>query len=97
VVYELYNNYPNPFNPSTNISFDIPKESNVKLTIYNLLGEEVSVPVNTKLSAGKYSFLWNAQNFSSGLYIYRIEATSIAASGVSSEKFVKTVKMVLIK
>ena len=97
MVYELYNNYPNPFNPSTNISFDIPKESNIKLTIYNLLGEEVSVPVNTKLSAGKYSFLWNAQNFSSGLYIYRIEASSFAADGISSEKFVKTVKMVLIK
>ncbi len=90
--FKLYNNYPNPFNPTTNISFDIPKESNVKLTIFNLLGEEVSVPVNRKMEAGKYSYLWNASNISSGLYIYRIEAINI-----SGEHFVKNVKMVLIK
>ena len=74
LVFALYNNYPNPFNPVTNISFDIPKESNVKLTIFNLLGEEVLVPVNGKMDAGKYSYIWNASNFASGLYIYRIEA-----------------------
>ncbi|MEO8514016.1 MAG: YCF48-related protein [Ignavibacteria bacterium] len=91
-VFALYNNYPNPFNPTTNISFDIPKESFVKLTIYNLLGEEVLVPVNEKMDAGKYSFLWNASNYSSGLYIYRIEAKSL-----SQENFVKTIKMVLVK
>lgn len=96
LVYELYNNYPNPFNPSTNISFDIPKESIVKLTVFNLLGEEVSVPVNSMLGAGKYSYIWNAQNYSSGLYIYRIEASSVTSNG-TTEKYIKTIKMVLIK
>jgi hypothetical protein len=94
VVFELYNNYPNPFNPTTSINFDIPKESSVKLSIFNILGEEVAVAVNGKLDAGKYSYIWNAQNFSSGLYIYRIEAVS---TNSKEEKFVKTIKMVLVK
>ena len=96
-VYSLYNNYPNPFNPTTNIRFDIPKGSIVKLTIYNLLGEEVSVLVNSQLDAGKYSYSWNAQNYSSGLYMYRLEALSINETGLTSERFVKTYKMVLVK
>lgn len=91
-VFRLYNNYPNPFNPSTLISFDIPNESEVRFVIFNLLGEEVTSVVNDNISAGKYSFTWNALNFSSGLYIYRLEAKSI-----SGEYFVKTIKMVLVK
>ncbi len=91
-VFMLYNNYPNPFNPVTMISFDIPKESNVRLSVYNLLGEEVTLAVSEKLSAGKYSYSWNAVNFSSGLYIYRLEATAD-----DGEKYVKTFKMVLVK
>ena len=88
----LYNNYPNPFNPVTMISFDIPKESNVRLSVYNLLGEEVTLAVSKRLSAGKYSYSWNAMNFSSGLYIYRLEAAAD-----DGEKYVKTFKMVLVK
>ncbi|MCC6866247.1 MAG: T9SS type A sorting domain-containing protein [Ignavibacteria bacterium] len=90
--FQLYNNYPNPFNPVTNISFDIPKTSYVNLKIYNVLGELVFTPVNGLLEAGKFSFTWNAENFSSGLYIYRIEAKAL-----NGDVFTKTLKMVLVK
>ena len=90
--FKLYNNYPNPFNPNTLISFDIPKASNVKLTIFNVLGEAVNTAVNEELTPGKYSFTWNASDMASGLYIYRLEA-----GGNDGEKFVKTFKMVLVK
>ncbi len=92
VEFRLYNNYPNPFNPSTLISFDIPKASKVRLTVFNLLGEVVSQGVNEELSAGKYSYSFNGSDLSSGLYIYRLEALS-----TEGENYVKTFKMVLIK
>ncbi|HAX49545.1 MAG TPA: YCF48-related protein [Ignavibacteria bacterium] len=92
VEFRLYNNYPNPFNPSTLISFDIPKTSKVRLTVFNLLGEVVSQGVNEELSAGKYSYSFNGSDLSSGLYIYRLEALS-----TEGESYVKTFKMVLIK
>ncbi|MBE2227533.1 MAG: T9SS type A sorting domain-containing protein [Ignavibacteria bacterium] len=92
VEFRLYNNYPNPFNPSTLISFDIPKASKVRLTVFNLLGEVVSQGVNEELSAGKYSYSFNGSDLSSGLYIYRLEALS-----TEGESYVKTFKMVLIK
>ena len=72
--YQLYQNYPNPFNPSTNISFSIPKTVNTKITIYDMLGREVSVLVDDFLEAGKHTLLFNASNLSSGVYIYRIQA-----------------------
>ena len=90
--FSLYSNYPNPFNPVTTIAFDIPKGSIVKLSIYNMLGEEVTSAVNQKLTAGRYNYSWNALNFSSGLYIYRIEARAD-----DGESFTKTLKMVLVK
>lgn len=70
--YKLYNNYPNPFNPTTKIKFDIPKSSYVSVAIYDLTGREVSMLVNEELSAGSYEALWNASGFSSGVYVYRI-------------------------
>lgn len=93
-VYELYANYPNPFNPMTVIDFDLPEDSRVMITIYNAIGEQVNTPVNTELSAGRYSVDWDGANTASGLYFYRIEALSNTASGKS---FVKTRKMLLIK
>jgi len=80
-------NYPNPFNPSTNIIFDIPVQDNVKLSIYNLLGQEVKVLVNEKLNAGKYKLEFNASDFASGIYFYKLE----------TENFTETKKMVLLK
>ncbi|MGD8778682.1 MAG: T9SS type A sorting domain-containing protein, partial [Ignavibacteria bacterium] len=66
-------NYPNPFNPSTNINFSIPKAQNVKLLIYNLLGEKVKELVNSNMEAGSYTVQWNGDNQSgrkvnSGVY-----------------------------
>ena len=87
-VYSLEQNYPNPFNPSTVIEFSLPEDvSNVKLSIYNALGEKVAELVNTSLVAGKYQYQWNAQNVATGMYIYELRA----------DKFVSVKKMLLIK
>ena len=87
-AYALEQNYPNPFNPSTVIEFSLPEDvSNVKLSIYNALGEKVAELVNTTLAAGKYQYQWNAQNVATGMYIYELRAN----------KFVQTKKMILMK
>jgi hypothetical protein len=86
--YALEQNYPNPFNPSTVIEFSLPENvGNVKLSIYNSLGEKVAELVNTALTAGKYSYQWNAQNIATGMYIYELR----------TEKFVSIKKMLLLK
>lgn len=90
--YNLYQNYPNPFNPSTIISFDIPENSFVKLSIYNVIGQEVAQLVNENKSAGRYQIIWNGKdylgnNLSSGVYIYSLKAGSFNYSR----------KMILIK
>ena len=85
--FTLYQNYPNPFNPSTTIKFAVAKESNVNLSIYNVLGELVTTLVNKQMKAGYYEYELNASNLASGVYLYRIQAGS----------FVETKKMVLMK
>ncbi len=85
--FSLSQNYPNPFNPATKIKFDVPKASFTKLIIYDLLGREVAVLVNEELKPGTYQADWNASNYSSGVYFYKI---------VSGD-FVETKKMVLMK
>jgi aminopeptidase N len=72
--FSLFQNYPNPFNPVTKINFDLPNNSLVVLKIYDILGKEVKTLVNEKLNAGSYSVDWNALDFPSGVYIYRITA-----------------------
>ena len=84
---QLYQNYPNPFNPNTTISFDLPKTSEVSLKVFDILGEELGTLVNDKLSAGSYSYDWDASNLASGVYWYRLQAGH----------YVKTRKMVLMK
>jgi hypothetical protein len=87
-VYSLEQNYPNPFNPSTVIEFSLPEDvSNVKLSIYNALGEKVAELVNSSLTAGKYQYQWNAQNVATGMYIYELR----------TDNFVSIKKMVLLK
>ena len=93
-TYALYNNYPNPFNPSTQLNFDLPVNSVVKITVYNILGEVTDLLVNSELAAGRYSYTWNAAGLASGIYIYRIEAVSVMNS---NESFTSTKKMMLIK
>ncbi|NNG25987.1 MAG: T9SS type A sorting domain-containing protein, partial [Ignavibacteriaceae bacterium] len=68
----LYQNYPNPFNPSTTISFSIPVNGNVSLKIFNVIGQQVDELVNENLSAGSYSYQWNADKQSSGVYFYKL-------------------------
>ncbi|MBI5471752.1 MAG: immunoglobulin domain-containing protein, partial [Ignavibacteriae bacterium] len=85
--FALYQNYPNPFNPSTTIKFDLPKDENVTLTLYNMIGQQVATLVNERKTAGSYSINWNAQNFATGVYIYRFKAGN----------FVQTRKLVLVK
>jgi len=86
--FDLSQNYPNPFNPSTEIEFSLPEDvSNVKLLIYNALGEKVAELVNTALTAGKYQYQWNAKNVATGMYIYELR----------TDEFVAVKKMVLMK
>jgi hypothetical protein len=87
-VYSLEQNYPNPFNPSTVIEFSLPEDvSNVKLSVYNALGEKVAELVNSSLAAGRYSYQWNAKNVATGMYIYELR----------TDKFVSVKKMLLLK
>jgi len=72
--YSLSQNYPNPFNPTTGINFSLIKASNVKLTVYNILGEKVASLVDKYLDAGFYTVWFNASAMASGVYFYRLEA-----------------------
>ncbi len=92
-AYSLEQNFPNPFNPSTRIRYNIPEQSRVKINIYNILGKEVSELVNDVKSSGDYNIKWNASNLSSGFYFLTIEAVSLQ----SNNKFIKTIKMILLK
>ena len=83
----LEQNYPNPFNPSTTIEFDLPKTSEVSLKVLNILGEEVTTLVSDRLSAGSYSYEWDASKLASGIYLYRLQAG----------EYVETRKMVLMR
>ncbi len=85
--YQLAQNYPNPFNPETTISFSLPEASNVKLNVYNLLGEKVASLINNNLSAGTHTAKFNANNLSSGVYIYKLD----------TPEFTETRKMLLLK
>jgi alpha-tubulin suppressor-like RCC1 family protein len=78
--YSLEQNYPNPFNPNTIIKYSIPEEGYIRLVVYDLLGKEVSVLVNGLHKAGSYEVQFQAGNLTSGVYIYRIEATNYTAS-----------------
>ena len=85
--YRLFQNYPNPFNPVTKIRFDIKAESFTKLTVYDVTGREIKNLVNENLKAGEYEISWDANNYSSGLYFFRLETPG----------YIDTKKMILIK
>jgi hypothetical protein len=72
----LHQNYPNPFNPSTVIRFELPTPTQVRLSVYDLMGREVSVLVNQRRDAGVHQVQFDGSNFASGVYFYRIEAGS---------------------
>jgi choice-of-anchor A domain-containing protein/uncharacterized repeat protein (TIGR01451 family)/TQXA domain-containing protein len=85
--FSLSQNYPNPFNPATKINFSVPAAGNVSLTIYNILGQEVKKLVNSELAPGNYTVSFDAHEFASGVYIYRLTAKNVSI----------TKKMMLIK
>jgi photosystem II stability/assembly factor-like uncharacterized protein len=85
--YSLSQNYPNPFNPTTKINFSIPTSGNVKLIVYNTVGEEVTVLLNQSLNVGNYVVDFDATHLTSGVYFYTLQA----------ESFTETKKMVLLK
>ncbi len=87
VAYELQQNFPNPFNPSTMIRFGIPENARVRLTIYNQIGEQVAELVNGQLESGYHQVIWNAANMSSGVYFYQIK----------TEKYSSVKKLLLLK
>jgi Secretion system C-terminal sorting domain/Beta-propeller repeat len=70
--YTLYQNYPNPFNPSTNIKFDLAKGTVVRITIYDILGKEVAVPINQFMQSGTHEIRYTNSNLSSGIYFYEL-------------------------
>jgi len=95
--YELYQNYPNPFNPTTTIQFDLPFASSVTLKIFNILGQEVATLLNHQdLSDGTQAIEFNASNFASGVYLYRITAENVNEDGVTNT-FTSVKKMMLMK
>ncbi len=85
--FKLFNNYPNPFNPSTKIRFSVPEKSNVELRVFNSLGEEVAEVINREYSAGNYEVSFDASKLSSGVYFYQMKAGN----------FISTNKMILMK
>ena len=85
--FELGQNYPNPFNPTTHIRFNIPETANAKLTVFNVMGEEVATLVNGVMQAGGHTVSWNAASMPTGVYFYQLE----------SGNFSQTKKLLLVK
>ena len=85
--YALFNNYPNPFNPTTTIKYDLPADTKVQIKIFDVLGIEVAELVNENKPTGRYEVEFEASSLASGIYFYRIQAGS----------FVDTKKMILMK
>ncbi|MCH7964341.1 MAG: T9SS type A sorting domain-containing protein [Bacteroidetes bacterium] len=87
LTFVLEQNYPNPFNPSTLIKYSVPENGFVKLSVYNLVGEEVNLLVSGQVDAGFYEIEFNATALPSGIYFYKLQAGN----------FIETKKMVLMK
>lgn len=86
--YKLFQNFPNPFNSTTNITFSIPKEGLVNLTIYNLLGQEIETLINDRIKAGIHTIDFAGEVLPSGMYFCRLNVDN---------KYVETIKMILLR
>ena len=87
IEFSLFQNYRNPFNPSTTISFNLPESGKVILKIYNLMGEEIKTLVEGYKDAGIYTVNFNAEGYPSGIYLYKL----------STNSFTETIKMLFMK
>ena len=90
--FALHDNYPNPFNPTTTIRFDLPKATDVSILIFNVLGQKIKTIDMSQINPGYHSVVWNATNdygsqVSAGMYFYQLRTND----------FVKTKKMILLK
>ena len=85
--FSLNQNYPNPFNPTTTIKYEIPKNSFVKIIVYDLLGREINILLNEEKNSGIYEINFDAKDLSSGIYFYSIKA----------KEFYQSKKMILLK
>jgi len=92
--YSLYQNFPNPFNPSTKISYQIPQQEFVTIKVYDILGNEIAVLVNDEKPTGSYEVEFNASSLPSGVYFYRLQAVP---TGRQAGAFVESKKMVLLR
>lgn len=92
--FALKQNYPNPFNPGTRIEFQLPQSGWVTLKVYNLIGQEVTTLVDQALQPGNYAYAWDAADFSSGVYYYRI---TVDSDNHEYRGYVQTRKMILLK
>ena len=85
--FKLENNYPNPFNPATNIKFQLPQNSFASLIIYDMLGRELMTLISEELTAGYYHYQFNAENIHSGVYFYKLQTSNYS----------ETKRMLLVK
>ncbi len=92
--FELYQNYPNPFNPVTHIKYAVPRSSQVRIEIYNILGQRVRTLLNEEKPPGFYVVEFDASSLASGFYIYRLSARQ---AGMQAEGFVDIRKMIVTK
>ena len=90
--FELFHNYPNPFNPTTTISYQLPTDSRVSLKIYNLLGQQIAVLADEDQPAGYHQAVFEAGRFSTGMYVYRLSFTDQRGDRHFSQK-----RMILLK
>jgi hypothetical protein len=86
-VFSLKQNFPNPFNPVTNIEFAVPVSSNVKIAVYDITGREIAILVNSNMRPGIYRIDWNAADMPSGAYFYKL----------TTGNFTETRRMILVK
>jgi hypothetical protein len=91
----LSQNCPNPFNPTTTISFSLPQRSFVSLKVFDVMGRGISTIAWEKLSPGSYARQWNASSLASGVYFYRLVANAISSGEAGS--FAQTKKLLLLK
>ncbi len=90
-VFALHQNYPNPFNPATTVRYEIPKQTHVRITIYNIIGEQVGTLVSENQTPGYYSVVWNGQTG------FGAAASGVYFASIRAGDFAKTIKMVLLK